>query len=372
MTLSVGFEYFINVWSHDVAINEAYKGKLEGHYSPVIMCKFLSDSPMCASVDEEGNVRIWDTRQLLCLQLIPQDKKNFRINRILCMPKYNKFVLYGNKMRFYDSKYKDIDIQPKNKKVEENFPIKIEFNKYYMNFYVCTMKDVRVYSSKNGELIKVFKSLRADVKDDVKIKYFLFDDRHRKFYLGFSNGAIQQFNAGNGSKIKSIGETEYEKEGITIIKHDHSSDISKIYYDESNNILITTALDSLINVYDESDPEETTKLRTIKGGHKIGDRLNQILCMDFSKHLNLFATGSTDSLVTVWDFELSKIDDICYAKDKNTTKVYDVCSVKFLDPYPILVTSYSNGTVYVWGVKPNIKFRYECIMRTSNEVWDGG
>jgi len=77
--LSVGFEYYINVWSPEVALNDAYKGKLEGHYSPVITCKFLSNSPMCVSVDEEGNIRVWDTRQLLCLQLIPQEKKNFKV-----------------------------------------------------------------------------------------------------------------------------------------------------------------------------------------------------------------------------------------------------------------------------------------------------
>jgi WD40 repeat protein len=77
--LSVGFEYYINVWSPEVALNDAHKGKLEGHYSPVITCKFLSGSPMCVSVDEEGNIRVWDIRYLLCLQLIPQEKKNFKV-----------------------------------------------------------------------------------------------------------------------------------------------------------------------------------------------------------------------------------------------------------------------------------------------------
>lgn len=365
--LSVGFEYYINVWSPEVALNDAFKGKLEGHYSPVIMCKFLSGSPMCVSVDEEGNVRIWDARQLLCLQLIPQEKKNFKVSRLLNLHKHNRFVLYGNKMVFYDPKYRDSDIKPKNQKVDENYPIKVEFNKYYMTFYVCTTKDVRIYSCRNGELIKVFKNLRNNTNEqEAKIKYFSFEDRHRKFYLGFSHGAIQLFNAGNGSMIKRIGEYEEEKEGITQQRYDHSSEISNIFYEEDNQILITTGLDSLINIYSEEDPEESIKLRTLKGGHKIQERYNQILSFDFCQYLNLFATGSSDGLVTVWDFELSKVDEVLYLRNVDKDKVYDCLSLKFFAPFPILASMYSDGSIYLWGVRPSNKFRGDCFMRFRN------
>ncbi len=367
LILSVGFEYYINVWSPEVALNDAFKGRLEGHYSPVIMCKFLSGSPMCVSVDEEGNVRIWDSRQLLCLQLIPQEKKNFKVSRLLNMHKYNRFVLYGNKMVFYDPKYRDTDIKPKNQKQDENYPIRVEFNSYDSSFYVCTMKDVRVYNCDNGELKKIFKNLRSNTNDqEVKIKYFAFENNYRKFYLGFSHGAIQLFNAGNGSLIKRIGEYEEEKEGITQQRYDHSSEISNIFYEQDYNLLITTALDSLINIYDESNPEDANKLRTLKGGHKIQERNNQILSFDFSHHLNLFATGSSDGLVTLWDFELSKVDEVLYLKNVDKDKVYDVLSLKFFEPYPILASTYSDGSIYLWGVRPDYKYRGECIMRFRN------
>ena len=75
--LSVGFEYFINVYCTDLSIDEAFKGKLEGHTAPVVSCKFLSESYMAVSVDEVGNVRIWDTKAKLCLQTIETPKKKF-------------------------------------------------------------------------------------------------------------------------------------------------------------------------------------------------------------------------------------------------------------------------------------------------------
>jgi WD40 repeat protein len=366
LILSVGFEYYINVWCPEIALKVSHKGRLEGHYSPVVICKFLSGSPMCVSADEEGNVRIWDSRYLNCLQLIPQEKKNFKMSRLLSLPKYNKFILYGNKIIFFDPNYRDTDIKPKNQKVEDNYPIRVEFNQYYMSFYVCTMKDVKIYSSVDGQLVKSFKSLRSNTQQDSKIKYFTFEDRNRKFYLGFSNGAVHQFNAGNGSLIKKIGEYEIEKDGIAETRNNHSSDIASIYYEPNNLLLLTTAHDSLINIYSEKNPEESEKLRTIKGGHKIDNRINQIFCLDFSQNLNLFATGSTDGLITVWDYELSKIDDICFIKNSNRDKVIDAYSLKFLDPFPILVSTYNDGSIYFWGVKPNLKYRGECFLRCRN------
>ena len=369
--LSVGFEYFINVYCTDLSIDEAFKGKLEGHYAPVISCKFLSYSYMAVSVDEEGNVRIWDTKQKICLQLIATPKKNLKINNLLCLPKFNKFLIFGNKIIYYDAHYKEETNIQKNAIKDDNYPIKVEYNKYYQQFFVTTFKDIRVYN-KDGQLYKCYKKLIANehFEPDTTIRAFLFENNYRKFYLGFSNGAIMQFNAGNGSLIKAINEDEEEKEGIQTYVYSHSKDITSLfyYYDEtvenSHNLLLSTSYDSLINVYNEENPEETEKLRTIRGGHTLKGKTLEINCMDFSILLNLFATGGADGLVVCWDFEMSKIDDIFYLVNIHSDKL-SVFYVKFLEPYPILAVAYNDGTLYFWGVKQN-KERGKCIFRARN------
>ena len=35
-------------------------------------------------------------------------------------------------------------------------------------------------------------------------------------------------------------------------------------------------------MYNENNPEETEKLRTLRGGHTIDDKINEIWCTDFS------------------------------------------------------------------------------------------
>ena len=366
--LSVGFEYYINVYCTDLSIDEAFKGKLEGHYAPVISCKFLSYSYMAVSVDEEGNVRIWDTKQKICLQLIPTPKKNLKINNLLVLPKFNKFLIFGNKLIYYDAHYKEETNIQKNAIKDDNYPIKVEYNKYYQQFFITTLKDVRVYN-KDGQLFKCYKKLIANehFDPDTTIRAFLFGNNYRKFYLGFSNGAIMQFNAGNGSLIKAVNEDEEEKDDIQTYVYSHSKDITSLYYyhdeslENSHYLLLSTSYDSLINVYNEENPEETEKLRTIHGGHTLKGKVLEINCMDFSILLNLFATADSDGLIVCWDFEMSKIDDIFYFHSNKLS----VNFIKFLEPYPILAVGYNDGTLYFWGVKQN-KERGECIFRARN------
>ena len=370
--LSVGFEYFINIYCTDLSIEESYKGKLEGHYSPVINCQFLSNSYMAVSVDEECCVRIWDTKLKICLQVIPTPKKNFKVINLLCLPKYNKFLVFGNKIIYYDPKYKEEENIQKNQIKDDNYPIKIEYNKYYQQFFVATFRDVRVYD-KDGNLFKVYRKLTLNdhFENEPKIKYFIFENNYRKFYVGYSNGAIMQFNAGNGSLIKPINEKEIEKDGIQTYVYSHTKEITSLYFYNSEEekehehlILISTSYDSVINVYNEENPEETLKLKTIRGGHTIAGKVNEINCLDFSKMLNSYATGSTDGLVVVWDFEMAKINDIFYLSSNRNEKL-NTLFVKFLEPYPLLASSYSDGSLYIWGVK-QCKDRGDCVFRARN------
>ncbi len=39
--LSYGFDNYINVWCPEVSITRAFIGKLEGHSSIVVLCKFI-------------------------------------------------------------------------------------------------------------------------------------------------------------------------------------------------------------------------------------------------------------------------------------------------------------------------------------------
>jgi hypothetical protein len=167
-------------------------------------------------------------KQRQFLQTLQVDQKILVVNQLLYINKYNRFVVYGNKMIFYDQKYSESEISKASKQKNEiNYPIQCEFNKYHMNFFVATLKDIRIYSSVNGNLIYVFKKFLEQERFDkeTNIRCFCFDYQYRLLYLGFSNGTVQQFNAGNGSLIKPINEYEVERDGMSTIKTHHTKDV---------------------------------------------------------------------------------------------------------------------------------------------------
>ena len=367
--LSTGFEYNINLYCTDLSLDSAFKGKLEGHFVPLIDCKFINATPICASVDEDGNIRIWETLQRICLQSIPNSKKNISINGLVIMGKINKFITYGNNISFYDAKYKEEKDNYENH--EENHPVKICYNKYYQQFYVASLNDIKIYD-KYGNLDKRFKKIIDNEHFDsgTKIRDFIFDNNYRKFYIGFSNGAIIQYNAGNGSAIKIINQIEIEKNGILYYKYYHDKDISSIFFyysknefDEETMLLFSSSLDSTIQVYDERDYDNSIKLKMYKGGHTISKRKCEILCIDYNYHLSQLASGSANGLIVTWDFDNMKIDDTLYVNHKIWGNKLDVLYIKYLGNYPFLFSSYTEGICILWGVKP---LRGEPILKFQN------
>ena len=368
--LSTGFEYNINLYCTDLSLDSAFKGKLEGHFMPLIECKFINFTPICASVDEEGNIRIWDVLQQICLQSIPNIRKNIVINGLLVMNKLNKFVIYGNNMSFLDSKYKE-DQENSEDFLEENHPIKISYNKYYQEFYVATTTDIKIFD-KYGNLSKRFKKLLENEHFEMgtKIRDFIFDINFRKFYVGFSNGAIIQYNAGNGSAIKIINQIEYERNGILYYKYHHTKDISNIYYyyakndlDQETILLFSTSLDSTIQIYDERDYDNSFLLKTYLNSHTVNKRKCEIICMDYNYYLSQLATGSVYGMIVVWNFNNMKINDVYYLNQKLWKVRLDVVFLKYLGKYPLLFSSYSDGICIIWTVKP---LKGEAVLKFQN------
>ena len=363
---SVGFEYYINLYNLEYSLEDVYKGKLQGSFSPIISCQFILQSYMAVSVDEEGNIRIWNIRNKTCVQYIPQMIKKCKINNLLMIPKYNKFIIYGNRIVHYESEYKS----KKNKvEKEDNYPIKVLYNYYYQQFYIATFRDIRIYSNK-GQLIKIFQKLIPENFDfDVKIKNFIFENNYRKIYVGFSNGAILQFNAGNGALIKNVNEDNNMKEKTQKVNEFfHNKDITGLYFysrPNDENLLISTSLDSLINISYEKNPEKSELLKTIKGSHSTNQKNFEILCIDFSETFNIFATGGSDGYIVVWDFEMTKVINIFTSNFDISYKMI-VTFVKFLDPFPILAASFSDGTLYLLEINKIDKIPIKCLLRARN------
>jgi WD40 repeat protein len=100
-----------------------------------------------------------------------------------------------------------------------------------------------------------------------------------------------------------------------------------------------------------------------KGGHTISKRKCEILCIDYNYNLSQLASGSTNGLIVIWDFDNMKIDDTLYVNHKIWGLKIDVLYIKYLNKYPFLFASYSEGICILWSVKP---LRGEPILKFQN------
>lgn len=72
--LTFGFENYINVWCPEISKTRSFIGKLEGHSSIIVSCKFIPGSPNVISIDDKTNIRIWDIRTLSTIQILASEQ----------------------------------------------------------------------------------------------------------------------------------------------------------------------------------------------------------------------------------------------------------------------------------------------------------
>lgn len=135
--LSVGFQSYINVWSPDTSLSKSFVGRLEGHSGIVVDCKTVGNTPYCVSVDDKFNIRVWDLRSFLTIQMI-RSEVNAKINFVTCLetiPEQDMFVLGGKRLQIFNN-----NVMRKNLKsfTDELIPLYCEFNRYYKSFLVLT------------------------------------------------------------------------------------------------------------------------------------------------------------------------------------------------------------------------------------------
>lgn len=398
---SVGFEKNIHVWSPEVSWNQCYIGKMEGHNCPVVACKFFAGRPVCASVDELGNVRLWDIRALQTLQILTHDRGKLEVSRLLTIAKHDKFVVAGHRLIWFELQK---EFSATQSSIYDARPLFADFNRYYMEIVIVTKADLRVYDSKTGRLKRIYTDIH-DQKYESEVTSFCFDHRHRKFFIGDSSGGIRTYNFSNGALMKVISKVKrkekseksdaqshaetkkprymaileemasssshlqlleadsHSKQSLELFKSnpdDFYTEVSGLHFCAEDKMLVVSTWDSSLRIFDENDPDSSAVLRVMRGGHQGSN----ITAITYSPLFSLVASGASNGLVSVWDFELGKIEAALVGHTK------EVSCIRFLEPYPVIMTAAHDFLVCFWYVRPFVgKMRYHCFYRVCNRSW---
>lgn len=173
------------------------------------------------------------------------------------------------------------------------------------------------------------------------------DKSHRKLIAGDHLGKVKVFDLLSGVMVSELEGHDYQ-----------DGEISFIGYGDSDNTIITCGWDKTLKIHlDDKQSVRSARENVLRG--KKNCHKKDIICGDYSHNLGLMATGSRDHSVRLWDYERVKFED------ELLSHTSEVVVVKFIKPFPLLLTADNSGQLYVWLTKPHPKAK-QCLVSWRN------
>lgn len=307
-----GFDYNLFVWN-------PYVGKsihiIHGHNASIVGIEVLgTTSNQVVSADAEGVMKTWDLSNYSCLQTIfVEDIPHMR--SFISVPSHKRIIAAGRKFVAYDYQHTGLPDQ-----TDEAPIIKAFYNSRLKVFITGCTTHLRIWDAVSGSIKCVIPHHNAEISD------FCVDDRGRKVFISDHKGEIWAYNSTTGCFIKKLTK--------------HNEEVSGMIYCRKDKNILTVSWDRSIAVHGEASehPRLWRSASNIHGG--------DITCVAFSRHLGLIATGSTDSVVSLREYERLRLVAPLLGHKA------DITCLTFLDPFPLLVSADFNGNIAIWVVSP--------------------
>ena len=219
------------------------------------------------------------------------------------------------------------------------------FNPTLMNFITASSDEVKIWGT-DGKLLRRYRKI-----SDVDLTAMCLDDRMRKFIVGDHAGVIRVFDYLSGALMK-----RFDYPGWSLGKA-HRTEVRSLCYVDEFKSFISSSWDKSIAVHDERFADKGVLLRRILNADR-----GEITCMDMSRNLSLIVTGSSTSILHLWDFEFVRLEMTCDGKSDGMT------AVTFLDPYPAFICADQKGNIEIWGTRPHAKLNGKCLYKFKNLV----
>jgi len=311
--LSGGFDYNIFVWNPYVGTSIH---TIRGHSAPIVAIEVLAQSRQAISADGEGTLKMWDLFCYVCLQtFVVDDCTNIRC--IVSVPNRKRVVVCNRKLILYDYQHSGEGDQ-----TDEHPILKVIYNDILKLFLTATEYHIRIWDAVTGGMKCVIQH-----KSKSEITDFVIDHRGGKVFIGDHDGEIWAYNTTTGCLIKKLSP--------------HNGEVTGMVYCLKYRNLISSSWDRSIVVHEETS-EVPHIWRRARNVH-IGD----ITCLAYSSNLSLIATGSSDQIISIRDYGRLKLIVSLVGHEG------DVSVIKFLDPFPLLVSADFQGNVLVWALAPH-------------------
>ena len=234
-------------------------------------------------------------------------------------------------------------------------PSQVLFNPNTLQFFTLAGNDIHIWDASLGTHVHSFWNIFEASGRAENIECMCFDTRRRKIIAGSEGGQVYVFNSVSGAPMKGI-------------KAHHSAVVS-VHYADRCRCIISAGTDRRVLVHDESG-ENLMLLRAVSSLHP-----RSIDCCAFSEEFSQIATGSSDGLLRLVDFEKlvlrsdfvmpethssnpSKENGIYDSTKSNfgNKRTGNVTAVAFAPKHrPLLISCMSDGVVAIWRLQLSMR-----------------
>lgn len=135
--LAAGYERRISLFEINTAyLDTSLRGELLGHESAITCFTLVRRTPMVVSADDKGKVKIWNIRNLKCMQTVDFTDKVV-ITRLLDLSSEGKIAALGSRITLLHLE------KPAEEPITEVTPLKVRHRGH--SFFVFTAKDLRQF-----------------------------------------------------------------------------------------------------------------------------------------------------------------------------------------------------------------------------------
>ena len=332
LLISCGFEFEALVWNPYVTEPIC---RLKGHEAPMTGVECPEVNPTIITADSKGIIKVWNIRDYSLIQTfyVPNVLK---LKSIKSIPKHRRLVTASRKLQIFEYEKSFIP------ELSDDNPIFCaRYSPSQLQIFIAGQRSIKVWNAITGRPIRMISDIFTS-----EITSIILDETERKIIIGDHSGRVLMVDSLSGIVLKEF--------------KNHSDEVTSMFYVDGDKLLITCSWDRKIMIHNDNVKggiKEKNKgvVRTVVNAHA-----DDILCVGYSRTLDMIATGSRDCRVKLWDYETCKMEGCLLGHSS------DVIVTLFLEPLPLLFVSDTSGTLSLWGVKLPGYGHFQCLLKWRN------
>lgn len=333
LLFSCGFEHDACVWSPFV---NSLVFRLKGHHSSLVGCQTVEGTAEVITADTSGVFKLWDVRNFQCVQTFNANLSGQETKDSSKMTAFfhTKLVSRNAFQREDDSRIyaasKMIFSFDQARVVHEATSDKcnifwVAWSEDACQFITVSERNVIVWDGLLGS--KTVANLNICGEE---ISACCLDDRKRKIVIGNVRGKIGVYNPSNGALMKSVVD-------------DNTTAVVAIEYVNETRRFIAGFANGYMKIFDENTLEDCAALRTFESFNMHPE----LLTLSFNQlDKTVASAGASSGVARLWNYNTGKCEiELNVCVDETDHIVY----LKYMHPYPLILTSDSVGNIAVWG-----------------------